>query len=165
MAESGSSPAMMIDRNQLPETKKINQRLISIVMKNLQSTGKIKKNSQSDISGDLLQRHLSSFQNNNLEDLIADYTNESVLITPEGNYYGPDEIESFFTDLFIHFPKHQSKFELDKMVVNDDLVYIIWHGVTPTLTVPFATDTFIIRNGKIYQQTFAGLMNFKEGAK
>lgn len=129
-------------------------------MKNLVSSGKVKKNTLSDISGDLLQRHLSSFQNNNLDALIADYTDESVLITPDASYKGPAEIKSFFTDLFIHFPKHQSNFELDKMVVNDDLVYIIWHAVTPSLEVPFATDTFIIKNGKIHQQTFAGQLKF-----
>ncbi|HVT84323.1 MAG TPA: nuclear transport factor 2 family protein [Chitinophagaceae bacterium] len=129
-------------------------------MKNLESNGKVKKITQSDISGDLLQHHLSSFQNNNLDALIADYTNESVLITPDASYKGPEEIKSFFTDLFIHFPKHQSNFELDKMVVNDDLVYITWHAVTPSLEVPFATDTFIIKNGKIHQQTFAGQLKF-----
>jgi ketosteroid isomerase-like protein len=134
-------------------------------MKNLESTAKVKQNTLSNISGDLLQRHLSSFQNNNLDALIADYTNESVLVTPDSSYKGPEEIKSFFTDLFIHFPKKESNFELDKMVVSDDLVYIIWHGVTPSLDVPFATDTFIIKNGKIHQQTFAGQLKFKNGGE
>jgi predicted SnoaL-like aldol condensation-catalyzing enzyme len=101
-------------------------------------------------------RHLSSFQENNLQAVMSDYTNESVLITQDATYEGPDEIMAFFTSLIAQFPKQKSSFELDKIVVNGELVYIVWHGKTPSLDVPFATDTFIIKDGKIHQQTFAG---------
>lgn len=104
----------------------------------------------------VLQNHLSSFMENNLSVLMTDYTNESVLITPETSYTGLDEIENFFVDLMSHFPKKKSIVELDKTVINDELVYIVWHGKTPSLEVTFATDTFIIKNGKILKQTFAG---------
>jgi hypothetical protein len=129
-------------------------------MKNIQSTDKNKETTLSNTSRDLLQRHLSSFQDNNLEAVIADYTNESVLITQEASYTGPEEIKSFFTGLITHFPKQKSSFDLDKIVINDELIYIVWHGKTPSLDVPFATDTFIIKNGKILRQTFAGQLKF-----
>jgi predicted SnoaL-like aldol condensation-catalyzing enzyme len=111
-------------------------------------------------SKNIIMHHLSSFQNNNLEAVIADYTDESVLITQDATYKGPEEIRGFFTALMIHFPKQKSGFELDKFVVNNELVYIVWHANTPSLEVFLGTDTFIIRDDKIYQQTFAGHMKF-----
>jgi ketosteroid isomerase-like protein len=125
-------------------------------MKNTIAIPNTKDTSQADSSRSLLIRHLSAFQDNNLEAVISDYTDESVLITPDAVYKGTGDIRTFFEALIAQFPKHQSSFELDKLVVDDDLVYIIWHGKTPVLDIPFATDTFIIKNGKIHQQTFAG---------
>jgi predicted SnoaL-like aldol condensation-catalyzing enzyme len=125
-------------------------------MKNFQSPGKHATTTHTNTSKELLQRHLGSFLDNNLEALISDYTSESVLITQDASYQGLAEIKSFFADLIPHFPKQKSMFELDKTVINGDLAYIVWHGKTPTLEVPFATDTFIIKDGKIRQQTFAG---------
>lgn len=127
-------------------------------MKNIQIAPE--QTNLSDISRNLLLRHLSSFQDNNLEAVLSDYTNESVLITQDASYKGPNEIKTFFAGLIAQFPKQGSTFELDKMVVNDELAYIVWHGKTPRLDIPFATDTFIIREGKIHQQTFAGHIKF-----
>jgi hypothetical protein len=108
----------------------------------------------------IIMHHLGSFQDNDLEAVVSDYTTESVLVTQDATYKGPAEIRGFFADLMIHFPKQLSSFELDRVVVNDELVYIVWHANTPSLEVSLGTDTFIVRNGKIYQQTFAGQMKF-----
>lgn len=129
-------------------------------MINMQTPGINAESTQNDMTRDLLQRHLESFQDNNLDALVSDYTNESVLITQDTSYKGVEEIKGFFAELIPHFPKQKSSFVLDKTVINDELVYIVWHGKTPSLDVPFATDTFIIKNGKIHQQTFAGELKF-----
>jgi ketosteroid isomerase-like protein len=119
-----------------------------------------KATSLNDASRNIIMHHLGSFQDNDLEAVIADYTNESVLITQDATYKGPEEIKGFFAALMIYFPKQQSGFELDKIVVNNELVYIVWHATTPSLHVSLGTDTFIVRDGKIYQQTFAGQLKF-----
>ena len=111
-------------------------------------------------SESIIRRHLRSFQDNDLDILLCDYTNESVLVTQEATYVGVDNIKSFFIELVRNFPKGKSRFELDKFEVNDDLVFIVWHGKTPNLEVSFGTDTFVIKEGKIRQQTFAGQLTF-----
>ena len=112
-------------------------------------------------SRNIIVRHLSNFlQDNDLEAVVSDYTDESILITQNATYSGIEEIRAFFDGLIMHFPKQQSSFELDKFVVNDELAYIVWHANTPSLDVPYGTDTFIIRDGKIYQQTFAAQLKF-----
>ncbi|MGZ3844773.1 MAG: nuclear transport factor 2 family protein [Flavisolibacter sp.] len=111
-------------------------------------------------SEDVLLHHLHSFASNDLDKLMGDYTLESILITHEETYNGPEEIRAFFTELMDHFPTNESDFKLDKLVSDGELVFIVWHATTPTLEVALGTDTFVIKNGKIVKQTFAGKMRF-----
>ena len=111
-------------------------------------------------SRDIIMHHLVSFQDNDLEAVVSDYTSESVLITQDATYTGREQIKVFFADLMLHFPKQKSRFEMDKVVVNGNLVYIVWHANTPSVDVPLGTDTFIVKGGKINQQTFAGELRF-----
>jgi hypothetical protein len=116
--------------------------------------------SRDEVSKNIILHHLHSFQDNDLEALMSDYTKESVLITQTADFTGPEEIRAFFVDLMTHFPKQKSSFELDKLVAYNGLVYIVWHATTPSLEVSLGTDTFIIKEGKIHQQTFAGKLTF-----
>ena len=120
----------------------------------------IKTTTADEISKEVVTHHLNSFLDNNLEAVMSDYTNESVLITRDTPYTGLEEISVFFVGLSMHFPQQKSNLVLDKVVANDDLVYIVWHANTPSLLVPIGSDTFIIKDGKIYQQTFVGQLNF-----
>ena len=115
---------------------------------------------QSDVSTNLLMRHLNSFIDNDLQAVMLDYTDQSVFITQDATYIGLNEIKEFFTNLMIHFPKQKCLFELDKMVVKNELGFIVWHATTPSLVVSLGTDTFIIKDEKILQQTFAGQMSY-----
>lgn len=115
--------------------------------------------SQNDVSTNLLIRHLNSFIDHDLQALMLDYTDKSVFVTQDATYIGLNEIKGFFSNLLILFPKQETKFELDKMIVKDDLGFIVWHADTPSVLVPLGTDTFIIKDGKISQQTFVGQMN------
>ena len=116
------------------------------------------KSNKLDVSDtkNIILHHINSFIENDLDALLSDYTNESVLITRDMTYNGPKEIKDFFVSLVKHFPVQNSNFVLDKLVADGNLVFIIWHGKTPTIEVALGTDTFIIENRKIKQQTFAG---------
>jgi hypothetical protein len=78
--------------------------------------------------------------------------------TPDAVYEGPERIRLFFRGLMQQFPKGASTLALDRTAFHGDLVYFTWHGKTPTLEVPFATDTMVLRGGRIAQQTFAGVL-------
>lgn len=106
-----------------------------------------------------LDHHWVAFQANDLEATMEDYTEESVLITPNRTYRGLSEIRENFVGAFAAFPKDSSTLVLDKSVVVNDVGYILWHAKTPVFTLSYATDTFIIQNGKIVRQTYAGVAN------
>ena len=104
----------------------------------------------------LLTHHLSSFQDNDLEALMSDYTDESILVTADARYEGRAEIRTFFSALMPQFPKQDTRFELDTMTVVDDLLFIVWHASTPTVKVALGSDSLLVRQGKIHRQTFVG---------
>jgi hypothetical protein len=106
----------------------------------------------------VVNHHLEAFGSNNMEELMADYTDESVLMTPDGNFTGLAEIQGLFEQVLPMFPTEGTEFVLDKMVVDNNLAYLVWRANTPVVEAELATDTFIIEDGKIIRQTFAGLI-------
>ena len=110
----------------------------------------------------IIMHHLDSFCAGDLDAVMADYTEASVFITQDAIYRGTSAIRSFFIGLMAYFPKDQPGFELDKISVINELVLIVWHATTPGLHVSFGTDSFFVKDSKIYQQTFAGCMQFSD---
>jgi hypothetical protein len=113
---------------------------------------------------EVFEHHIKAFGENDIEAVMSDFLEDSILITPDAIYKGLSEIKSFFSDVIPHFPTEGTVIEVDKMHTESNIIYIIWHGTTPSLDVPFATDTFVIEDGKIKIQTFAAIMNPVESA-
>ena len=104
----------------------------------------------------VLDHHLQTFQQNDLDGVMEDYTEESVLITPDRTYKGLAEIRENFVAAYQALPTNGTTMTIMKSVVYRDVAYIVWKAVTPTLDFKYATDTFIIVDGRIISQTFAG---------
>ena len=115
--------------------------------------------SSSEVSQKVLDHHLESFGQNDLEAVVSDYTEESIIITPDSTYKGLEQISSFFAGLFPSFPTDSTEISMKSIFVENEVAYILWDCTTPTLEVPFGTDTFIIEDGKIRIQTFAAVIN------
>ncbi|WP_158859239.1 nuclear transport factor 2 family protein [Lunatibacter salilacus] len=105
----------------------------------------------------VLDHHWETFVTNDLDGVMEDYTDESILITPNGTYRGLDEIRGNFVNAFNAFPTQGAELTLNTSLAVSDVGYILWEAETPEFTLTYATDTFIIRNGKIIRQTFAGV--------
>jgi hypothetical protein len=106
-------------------------------------------------SESVFQHHLKSLGNNDLNELIKDYTEESEVWTPDGAIVGLKDISSFFSYAFTLFPKDKTKLEIKKMIAKDYKVYIVWTADSPMVNVSFGTDCFEIKEGKIMWQTTA----------
>lgn len=111
---------------------------------------------------EVLDHHWEAFKGGDLEAVMADYTEESILITPGETFKGLDEIRGVFVGAFKTYPQDQSSLKLVKSVVEKDVAYIIWEADAPSFTLDMGSDTFIIRNGKIISQTYAGVTTPKE---
>ncbi len=102
----------------------------------------------------VLRNHLRSARLG-VDAVMDDYTNESMLMTHHATYRGRAEIRLFFTALFESLPA--GFFDTMKMrreEVDGELAYIVWDREP---IISRATDTFVVRDGKILFQTFTAL--------
>lgn len=122
-----------------------------------------KKNNDLDfLSKNIVLKHLDSFYNHDIDSVMNDYTNESIIITLKNTYRGLQEIRGFITEFVNFFPKGETILVLDKIAVENEVAYIVWHAKTPKLIVSLGSGTFIIKQSKIVQQTFIGQLNTNE---
>lgn len=108
-----------------------------------------------DVTKSVVEHHLQAFGKGDMKALLEDYTEESIIITPEVKLKGLTQIEELFTKLGSMFPPEGSEFNLVRMDVENDLGYIIWNAKTPIVNIPLGTDTYVVKDGKITVQTFA----------
>jgi hypothetical protein len=104
----------------------------------------------------VLDHHLEAFGNQELEAVMTDYDDDSIVVTNLGVFRGLEEIEGLFADLFDEFSQEGSVIEVDDTIVEGDFAYLLWHGETPDNVYEFCTDTFYIPEETIDFQTFAG---------
>lgn len=109
----------------------------------------------------VLNHHLETFGEQDLEGIMEDYADDAILITQTEVLRGHEEIRGLFDDLFTEFSDPTATLSLDEQTVEEDYAYIVWHAETPENEYEFATDTFVIRDGEIIVQTFAAKINSK----
>jgi hypothetical protein len=110
---------------------------------------------------DVLTHHLDSFGKGDLDGIMADYTAASRIFTPNGLLRGPEAIRGLFVTLFAEFAKPGMSFEMLKQDVDGDTAYIVWKAETADNRYELGTDTFVVKDGKIVTQTFAGKISAK----
>lgn len=104
----------------------------------------------------VLEHHLTAFIDLDMDEILADYTDDSAIITNMGSFHGMEDIEGLFEGFFEEFSQGNVDIEVDQQTVDGEIAYITWHAETPDNVYEFATDTFVIRDGVIETQTFAG---------
>ncbi|MDQ3536983.1 MAG: nuclear transport factor 2 family protein [Bacteroidota bacterium] len=119
------------------------------------------ENIDESVTKRVLDNHWETFVNNDLEGLLEDYTEESIIVTQDGTHRGLEEIRKNYINAFSAFPKKGSTLKLTTSIVEKDIAYIIFEADTPDFILNYGSDTFIIRDGKIIRQTFAGVFTQK----
>jgi len=109
----------------------------------------------------LLAHHLECFGKLDLAGTMADYADESTFFSQGGVLHGSDAIRQFFGTLFEEFEKPGMSFDLLQQEVDGDTAYIVWKAESADNLFEIGTDTFIVQNGKIVTQTFAGKISPK----
>ena len=110
---------------------------------------------------EVFDHHLNAFVERNMKENLSDYTEDSVVIIPNAIFTGKDEIEGFFAGLFEEFAKEGANIKLTEKRVHNNVVYISWQADTPDNTYHYATDTFVIEDGKIITQTIGFVVEKK----
>jgi ketosteroid isomerase-like protein len=106
-------------------------------------------------TGDVLDQHLRSFGENDLDGVVADYSSDAVLFVPDRPLKGPAAIKPFFQAFLAEFAKPGASFSMRQRYVDGEYAYILWSAETADNSYEAATDTFVVRDGKIVAQSFA----------
>jgi ketosteroid isomerase-like protein len=102
-----------------------------------------------------LQQHMAAVTQGELDTIADHYTEESVLILPDQTLHGVEQVRGFYAHLFASLPADwMANFKMIRQDVQGEVAYIFWQA--PPM-IPLATDTFVVRDGKIGAQTFAVL--------
>ncbi len=104
---------------------------------------------------DILDQHLKSFHENDLNGVVADYAPDAVLFIPGKRLRGVHAIKPFFQTFSAEFAKPGATFTMREQTVEGDYAYILWSAETADNSYEAATDTFVVREGKIVAQSFA----------
>jgi ketosteroid isomerase-like protein len=103
----------------------------------------------------ILDQHLKSFSENDLKGVLADYSTDAVFFIPGTALKGTDSIKPFFENLLSEFAKPGASFSMQHQCVEGEYAYILWSAETADNSYEAATDTFVVREGKIVAQSFA----------
>ena len=100
----------------------------------------------SDDTLKVLERHGAAAQANDLDAVMADYAEDAVLISPRHGVLRGAQVRRFFEQ-----PGDLTGFEVIDLFIDDEVAFFTWK----TGAVPFGSDTFVLRDGKIIVQTVA----------
>lgn len=85
-----------------------------------------------------------------LEDIVADYADDAILVVQRKVYRGKEGARQVFTQLLSDVP--QAEWSLDTTFV-DDVLYLEWKATGGGRTVQDGIDTFVFENGQVRVQT------------
>ncbi len=103
----------------------------------------------------VFQHHLEAFGAGDIDEILKDYTEDSLVIYDDRTAKGLSEIRKWFENFLDELLPPGCDFDLEQMRIADDLVFITWTAESEKYRFEFGTDTFLIRNGKVERQTVA----------
>jgi hypothetical protein len=102
-------------------------------------------------TGQVFQAHVSAVHSGDVQQVMADYADDALLVTVDGAYVGKDAIQAFFTDQFNNQPI--TRVSIDHLVVENDTMLVEWSAESESANNPQAVDTYLIQEGKIARHT------------
>jgi ketosteroid isomerase-like protein len=100
-------------------------------------------------------RHIQAVLSRDIEAMLRNFTEESVVFTPEGVQRGFAAIRGDAQTFFATTPPELlGAFQVVRQEAEGEVAYLLWKAEP---FVALAAETFVVRGGKIMAQTFAML--------
>jgi ketosteroid isomerase-like protein len=100
---------------------------------------------------EIFSHHAQALGAGDLDEIVADYADDAVFITPAGVKRGKDGIREAFTQLLADVPN--AKWELPTTIYEGDVMFLEWTADAAQTRVDDGIDTFVFRDGLIRVQT------------
>ena len=100
---------------------------------------------------EVFAHHAQALGAGDLDEIVADYADDSILITPGGATRGKDGVRAAFAELLADLPN--AAWDLKTQVYEGDVLLLEWTADLPAGQVDDGVDTFVFRDGMIRVQT------------
>jgi ketosteroid isomerase-like protein len=105
---------------------------------------------------EVLVRHLKCLADGDLAGFLADFSPEIVVFRPLGFAGAGGVAKGLTAALLAEFARPGTRFEIRQQAIEGDYAYIVWDAETGDNIYEPGSDTYIIKDGKIVFQSFAG---------
>lgn len=99
----------------------------------------------------IFQHHVQALGAGDLDEIVADYADEAVFITPSGVRRGKGGVREAFTQLLADVPN--AAWEIKTEIYENDVLFLEWAATAATTKVEDGIDTFVFSDGLIRLQT------------
>jgi ketosteroid isomerase-like protein len=100
---------------------------------------------------EVFQHHAEALGAGDLDEIVADYTDDAVFITPDGVQSGKNGVRAGFIQLLADVPN--AAWELKTQIYEYDVLFLEWAADAAATFVEDGIDTFVFRDGLIRVQT------------
>ena len=100
---------------------------------------------------EVFQHHAEALGAGDLDEIVADYADDAVFITPAGVQRGKDGVRAAFTQLLADVPN--AAWNLKTETYEGDVLFLEWAADAAQTRVEDGIDTFVFSDGLIRVQT------------
>ena len=100
---------------------------------------------------EVFAHHAQALGAGDLDEIVADYADDAVVITPAGTMRGKDGVRAAFTQLLSDVPN--ADWNVKTQIYEGDLLFLEWVADSASTRVDDGIDTFVFRDGLIRAQT------------
>jgi ketosteroid isomerase-like protein len=99
----------------------------------------------------IMDHHSIALENADIEDIVADYADDAIVMTRTGIRLGKDGVRAAFQELLQDLPR--ATWTTKTALFEHDLFFLEWAAQSIAHTVDDGADTFVFRDGWIRAQT------------
>jgi ketosteroid isomerase-like protein len=100
---------------------------------------------------EIFQHHAEALMAGDVDEIVADYADDAVFITPEGVLRGKEGVRQGFTQLLGDLPDAQ--WDVPTQIFEGDVLFIEWSAVAARTKATDGIDTFVFDGDGIRLQT------------
>jgi hypothetical protein len=108
---------------------------------------------------EVFAHHGKALAAGDLDEIVADYADDSVVITSAGVARGKDGVRAVFVKLLDDLPN--AVWDLKTQVLDGEVLFLEWAADSAVNRVDDGVDTFVFRDGMIWAQTIRYTLHAK----
>jgi hypothetical protein len=100
---------------------------------------------------EVFAHHAQALGAGDLDEIVADYADDAILITSDGARHGKDGVRAAFVKVLADLPN--AAWDLKTQIYEGDALFLEWNADSTAGQVDDGVDTFVFRDGMIWIQT------------